>query len=77
MRKYTIAALAACLAIAPANATGTSMEDTDTTEERDNDFPWGLLGLAGLAGLMGLKRRDDHDHHLGTATTGTRTDGRP
>jgi hypothetical protein len=76
MRKYTVAALAACLAIAPANATGTAGDDTGTTEQRDNDFPWGLLGLAGLAGLLGLKRRDDHDHHRGT-TTGTRTDGRP
>ena len=28
-------------------------------EERDRDFPWGLLGLLGLAGLLGRKKRDD------------------
>ncbi len=75
MRKYTVAALGACLAIAPAHAAGTTGGEAETTEQRDNDFPWGLLGLAGLAGLLGLKRRDDHDHNRGT-TTGTRTDGR-
>jgi hypothetical protein len=75
MRKFTVAALAACLAIAPANAAGTTGGDAGTTQQEDDGFPWGLLGLAGLAGLLGLKRRDD-DHHHGT-TTGTRTDGRP
>jgi hypothetical protein len=63
------------LAIAPANAAGTTGGDTGTTQHEEDGFPWGLLGLAGLAGLLGLKRRDDHDHHHGT-TTGTRTDGR-
>jgi hypothetical protein len=28
-------------------------------EERDRDFPWGLLGLLGLAGLLGRKKKDD------------------
>nr|WP_294170907.1 WGxxGxxG family protein [uncultured Sphingomonas sp.] len=31
-------------------------------EERDNDFPWGLLGLLGLAGLLGRKKK--HDIHI-------------
>jgi hypothetical protein len=28
-------------------------------EERDRDFPWGLLGLLGLAGLLGRKKQND------------------
>jgi MYXO-CTERM domain-containing protein len=32
-------------------------------EERDRDFPWGLLGLLGLAGLLG-KKRDNNDIHV-------------
>jgi MYXO-CTERM domain-containing protein len=31
---------------------------TDTTQNDDTDFPWGLLGLLGLGGLAGLTRRD-------------------
>jgi hypothetical protein len=28
-------------------------------QERDRDFPWGLLGLLGLAGLLGRKKAND------------------
>jgi hypothetical protein len=48
------------------NATSTTVtsvtNDTQTVpvrEERDRDFPWGLLGLLGLAGLLGRKKQDD------------------
>ena len=75
MRKITTVALASALALtsvttANATTTGAPVGDTATTfptEERDNDFPWGLLGLLGLAGLLGLKRRDDD--HVRTADT--------
>jgi hypothetical protein len=48
------------------NATSTTVtsvtNDTQVApvrEERDRDFPWGLLGLLGLAGLLGRKKQDD------------------
>lgn len=36
--------------------------DTRRTDNRDDGFPWGLLGLLGLAGLLGLRKpqRDIH-----------------
>lgn len=43
---------------------------TTTTQERDDDFPWGLLGLLGLAGLLGLKKRDRDDNRGTTSGTG-------
>ena len=45
------------------NATSTAVNDdtqvVPVREERNRDFPWGLLGLLGLAGLLGRKKKDD------------------
>ena len=64
MRKQALAAVSAVMITMPANAATTgSVEDPGihTTQDNDDDIPWGLLGLLGLAGLMGLKRRDRDD----------------
>lgn len=64
MRKQALAAVAAVMMIAPANAATTGSVDDPglhTAQDNDDDIPWGLLGLLGLAGLMGLKRRDRDD----------------
>jgi MYXO-CTERM domain-containing protein len=42
----------------------TATQDTSAVQnaqpvERDNNFPWGLLGLLGLAGLAGLRPRPE------------------
>jgi hypothetical protein len=67
MRKFTMTLFAAAL-IAPApllaqNTLDDENERVSTTDnERDDDFPIGLLGLAGLAGLLGLKRKERDIH---------------
>ena len=68
-----VAAIALAGGAYPALAqdTGTATGDgyASTTQEDDNDFPWGLLGLLGLAGLLGRKRdRADHVTRTGTGT---------
>ncbi len=35
----------------------TNRTETTRTVERENSFPWGLLGLLGLAGLIPQKRQ--------------------
>ena len=71
--KAKILAAAAFVTLTPATAiaqnaadnTTTTMDDGTTTTrtvERDNDFPWGLLGLLGLAGLLGRKKKDADIH---------------
>ena len=66
---FAAAALLAALTPASAlaqdtvNSTDTTVVDTPMNNDRDDDFPWGLLGLLGLAGLMGMKR-NDHDVHI-------------
>lgn len=63
MRK-AILATAAAVSLLSVPALGQTTADPTLTaepvEERDNDFPWGLLGLLGLAGLLGRKRDDHH-----------------
>ncbi len=71
MRNVTLAAVAALIAITPANGSAATTTGGDTTTQReDRDFPWGLLGLLGLAGLLGRKRDDRRDDNRGT--TGSR-----
>ncbi len=81
MRKQVLAAVAALMIAAPAGATTAGMGAANDvaaypTQERDDDFPWGLLGLLGLAGLLGLKRRDRDDdvraNRTGTGGTSNR-----
>lgn len=36
-----------------------AVDVTPVRQERDRDFPWGLLGLLGLAGLLGRKKAND------------------
>ena len=66
MRLTILAALAAMALPAPLLAQDTDKQTTRTVTERDDDrdgeFPWGLLGLAGLAGLLGLKRKEPDIH---------------
>jgi hypothetical protein len=67
MRKLPITLFAVAL-LAPApllaqNAIDDENERVSTSDnERDDDFPIGLLGLAGLAGLLGLKRKERDIH---------------
>jgi hypothetical protein len=67
-KTHILVAAALLTALSPASALAQDTT-TDTTtmdaprEERDRDFPWGLLGLLGLAGLLG-KKRDNNDIHV-------------
>jgi hypothetical protein len=49
-------------AAAAAATTDATRSTTTTTTERDNDFPWGLLGLLGLAGLLGMRKKESDIH---------------
>ena len=66
-KTHILVAAALLTALSPASALAQDTTDTTTMdaprEERDKDFPWGLLGLLGLAGLLG-KKRDNHDIHV-------------
>ncbi len=42
----------------------TTRTETTRTVERENSFPWGLLGLLGLAGLIPQKRKKVEVHEL-------------
>jgi MYXO-CTERM domain-containing protein len=43
---------------------------TQTEEDDDSDFPWGLLGLLGLAGLIPRRRKEEvHVHPREVHTT--------
>jgi hypothetical protein len=67
MRRVNAAlAAAALMFIGPAamaqqtgNDIGVPTETQERRVERDDGFPWDLLGLLGLAGLLGLRNRDD------------------
>ena len=63
LRKTGFAAAAAVLlglsGVALAQDTATEAGSGYVTQDRDDEFPWGLLGLLGLAGLLGMKRRED------------------
>ncbi len=76
MRKFHLAAACALLSSSfPAAAQNVSTPgDTpdaryEEQNDRDSDFPWGLLGLLGLAGLIPRKREEHY--------TDTRRDNRP
>ena len=56
------ATLAATPALAFAQATANDTAYARSTNESEDDTPWGLLGLLGLAGLLGLKRADAPIH---------------
>lgn len=63
-----VGAVALAVTATPGLAQGTGDTGTTypTTQENDDDFPWGLLGLLGLAGLLGLKGRDRDDNRVDT-----------
>ena len=63
--------LANPIAVSAQTEANSVVDTTYAPQERDDDFPWGLLGLLGLAGLLGLKRRDD-DRTNRTGTTDRR-----
>jgi MYXO-CTERM domain-containing protein len=69
MRNILISTAAVALALTPTIGFAQSATDPNagmttvaTTNDDDDDFPWGLLGLLGLAGLLGRKKDDRHDH---------------
>ncbi len=79
-RTHILAAAALLATLAPASALAQdTLNETDSTtldsplrDDRDDDFPWGLLGLLGLAGLLGLKR-NDRDVHVDRTDPNRRT----
>ena len=56
-----VAGAVALAMLAPSSLAAQEATDT-TTQQQEDEFPWGLLGLLGLAGLIGLKR-NDRDHN--------------
>lgn len=84
LRVGTALATAALLALAPAAASATTVDDVevsnevgDGNQESGDKGLWGLLGLLGLFAPLFNKRNDDVTVNRTTTTTTGRNDGNP